>query len=362
MKKTIIALALLSVVGIAPAAAAQQEEREQERREEAQRRLEEVQRQLEQALQQLREAQTDEARRGLEEAMAALRAAMRELQERRAFEVITGARPGGVRVFSYGGETPQVAVFGDDRPRIGVLVQTDRNEETDPVGARLTAVTPGGPADEAGLEAGDIVTEANGVSLAATSRRDNPGERFIDIVRELDEGDDLRITYRRDGETHTAVLSPRVMESDSFFYSFRDSMDVWAPRLERMDPEIFIEPRTLRVEPRTLTIEPSEMIARIALPHRWLNIELVTLDEDLGSYFGTAQGLLVIRAPRDEDLGLLSGDVILEINGRAPTGPSHALRILRSYEEGETVTMQIMRQRNRRTIEFTVPERDRDFR
>ena len=52
----------------------------------------------------------------------------------------------------------------------------------------MAAVTPGGPAAEAGLEAGDIITDANGVSLASSERRyENPGERFIDIVRELQE-------------------------------------------------------------------------------------------------------------------------------------------------------------------------------
>jgi S1-C subfamily serine protease len=85
------------------------------------------------------------------------------------------------------------------------------------------------------------------------------------------------------------------------------------------------------------------------------------LDEDLGAYFGTKEGLLVVRAPSDADLNLRSGDVILQIDGRAPTSPSHALRILRSYEGGETVSMQIMRNKSRTTVDFTVPENDWKF-
>jgi S1-C subfamily serine protease len=110
-----------------------------------------------------------------------------------------------------------------------------------------------------------------------------------------------------------------------------------------------------------LMVEPSEMIATLEMPHRWFNVELVTLDEDLGAYFGTTEGLLVVRAPGDAEMDLRSGDVILQINGRVPTSPSHALRILRSYEPEETVSMQIMRDRSRQTIEFTVPKSDWEF-
>ena len=357
MKKTILAFTFLALVGTAPTLMAQDVEREQERREEAERQLLEAQTQLERALTQLRESQTQAARRDLDEAMAAMRAAQRELTERGRYTIMRQGRPDDVRVFSFGDNVPQVAFIGDDRPRIGVLVQTNRDGETDPTGAVLTAVTPGGPADEAGLQAGDIVTEANGISLetAGGRRSANPGERFVEIVGALEEGGELHVTYRRDGQIHMATLSPRVMDSsNSYSYAFGDSPDfVFEPG---MITEFMTEPRIAR-----LRVEPSEMIARIVMPHRWLNVELVTLDEDLGAYFGTSEGLLVVRAPGDSDLGLRSGDVILSIDGRAPTSPSHALRILRSYDQGESVSMQIMRNKSRTTVDFMVPENDWQF-
>jgi membrane-associated protease RseP (regulator of RpoE activity) len=361
MRKTILAFVLFAMVGSVPLVG-QQEEREQERREEVKRRLETARAQLERALEQIRAANTDSARREIVEAIAAMRAAQRELADR--YRVFADRKvPGGVSVYSYGARAPQVAVFGDDRPRIGVLVRTDRDDETDRIGAVLTAVTPGGPAEEAGLMAGDIITEANGVALAARGRgRDeNPGQRLIEIVGDLEEGEELRVSYQRGGETHTAVLAPRVLASDAFADAFGDSVfagDLMRRDLmrgfERFDPSVFAP----RVE--ELKIAPIEMIARIGLPHRWLDIELVTLDEDLGSYFGTTEGVLVIRAPGDDDLGLKSGDVILVIDGRKPKSPSHALRILRSYEEGETVSMQIMRNGSQQRVTITVPENDRD--
>jgi S1-C subfamily serine protease len=90
-------------------------------------------------------------------------------------------------------------------------------------------------------------------------------------------------------------------------------------------------------------------------------MELVELDEDLGAYFGTSEGLLVVRAPEDDDLDFRSGDVILDVDGRRPADQSHLVRIMRSYEAGETMHIGIMRNRNRETVSITVPERDSDF-
>ena len=45
-------------------------------------------------------------------------------------------------------------------------------------------------------------------------------------------------------------------------------------------------------------------------------------------------GVLVISVPKDSELGLKGGDVVLAVDGRKPESPSHLLRILRSYEQG----------------------------
>jgi S1-C subfamily serine protease len=91
----------------------------------------------------------------------------------------------------------------------------------------------------------------------------------------------------------------------------------------------------------------------------WCDFELVTLNPDLGEYFGTKEGLLVVKAPEDSSLLLKSGDVILAIGGRKPTSPSHAMRILRSYDAGETVAIDIMRRQKRLALSWTVPARDK---
>ncbi len=61
-------------------------------------------------------------------------------------------------------------------------------------GIELTTVTPGGPADVAGLEAGDVVTAIGGVAVS-----DFAG--LIAVLRDASAGDEVVVTVERDGET-----------------------------------------------------------------------------------------------------------------------------------------------------------------
>ena len=86
-------------------------------------------------------------------------------------------------------------------------------------------------------------------------------------------------------------------------------------------------------------------------------MELATLTPQLGRYFGTEKGVLVVRAPKDDSFKLEDGDVILAIDGREPTSGSHATRILSSYQPGEKISIKLMRQHKAVNLETTLPER-----
>jgi S1-C subfamily serine protease len=66
--------------------------------------------------------------------------------------------------------------------------------------------------------------------------------------------------------------------------------------------------------------------------------------------------VLVARAPSDATLGLQDGDVIVAIGGREPQSGSHAMRILRSYQPGESVEIRVLRDRKAQTLKAAVPE------
>lgn len=83
-------------------------------------------------------------------------------------------------------------------------------------------------------------------------------------------------------------------------------------------------------------------------------MELARLTPQLGHYFGTDHGVLVVRAPAHGALGLQDGDVILSIGGRTPRSSSQAARILTSYDPGQKIRLVIMREHRRIDIAATM--------
>jgi S1-C subfamily serine protease len=236
---------------------------------------------------------------------------------------------------------PRAFAFTLNRGRIGVVVKTDEDERADRIGARIEAVTPGGPAEKAALKADDIITRFNGVSLARDDDDDsNPGAKLVRLAQALDPGDTVRVEYRRGNENHSATLVAAEVEN-------RWNVNV-EPRIN-VDPRIKVAPGFDFEFPRGFGM---------MMGHPWGELELVTLNTDLGEYFGTQEGVLVVRAPTDGDLQLKGGDVILAIDGRKPTSPAHAMRILRSYDKGESVKIDVMRKQRRITVTWTVPDRE----
>jgi len=243
--------------------------------------------------------------------------------------------------------------FSDNRGRIGVLVNSGANAETDRYGAKIDAVTPGGPAEKAGIKAGDIITKFNGTSLAGVAAEDaddsGPGMRLIELAHQLEPGDTVRVEYRRGSDTKSATL----VAEDLGGYAWTGVMPRMAIPSPRFDMEEF--------GPMALLGDGNRV--DFCFGDSWCELDLVTLNADLGAYFGTREGLLVVKAPADSALPLKSGDVILSIGGRKPTSPAHAMRILRSYDTGEAVSIEIMRHERRQTLSWTVPESsERNFR
>src|SRR5436309_10497764 len=66
-----------------------------------------------------------------------------------------------------------VYTFSDSRGRIGVIVDTKADAAGDKVGARIDGITPGGPAEKAGLKVGDVITRFNGTALAGARSEDD---------------------------------------------------------------------------------------------------------------------------------------------------------------------------------------------
>ena len=219
------------------------------------------------------------------------------------------------------------------RAVLGIQLQVEpaANES----GATITSVSPGGPAADAGVAKGDIIVALNGAPITGP----NAGREVVERMAAVSPDSKVTLKVMRDGKPKEFQITPRANVAD-FFPGFN------GPGPGRPGgPWEALEMRTV----------PPGGVGAI-----FEGMELADLSPALGQYFGTSQGVLVIRVPHDGAfLKLQDGDVILSIDGRVPENGSHAARILRSYQPGEKIHLKVMRQKKTLELEGTLPERHR---
>jgi C-terminal processing protease CtpA/Prc len=265
----------------------------------------------------------ERAREELERARVELQKATRELA--RSMARVERDNP-KVQYFEYM-TNPQRAV-------LGVLIPDD-NEAEETRGVRLLAVTPGSGAEKAGLKAGDLVTSLNGKPMAAEGKA-TPQKRMREVMRGLKAGDEVKVEYQRDGRGRSTTVVTQPPE-----------------------PEIAIAPLPMinewlhseEFEKAPLAGAPWFMFRGSAIR----GLELAKLDEDLGSYFKTTEGVLVVKAPKDGALKLKSGDVIQKIDGVSVSEPVTVLDKLRSRGEEQAVELEVVRKGRRMELQGRIP-------
>ncbi len=227
----------------------------------------------------------------------------------------------------------------DDRPVLGITIGSTQDKEA-VAGVKILGVSPGGAAAEAGLRSDDVITTINKESLSADNAHE-ANSKLLDFLSGVEEGDVLAVEYLRNGKVLTTEVSPKRMMVHSFQFrgpgsrGFKFALPPQAPGAPDADfSQIFF----------------------ISGAGGWGDMEMVKLTEDLGRYFGTEEGFLVISAPRDEEFQLRDGDVIQSIDGRKHNSVSHTIRILSSYQSGEKLEIKIMRDKRRKTLKIEVPD------
>jgi S1-C subfamily serine protease len=208
------------------------------------------------------------------------------------------------------GEGPGHAVIG---------VQLDSDGTRD--GAHVRDVSPGGPAAQAGIRAGDVIVSINGRDV----KSDHAAAEVARQLRSAEPDTKVKIRVQRAGRTL------------DFEVTARAAQNAWS--IPGMPPDLRI--------PFGPGFDAHGGVA---------GMELATLTPQLGTYFGTAKGVLVLRAPRQAAFNLQDGDVILSIDGREPSSGSHATRILDSYQPGEKIKLALMRQHKKMSVEAVMPE------
>lgn len=96
------------------------------------------------------------------------------------------------RMRSWGGDG-SFNMWSDEKPRLGVQVQDTEDDK----GVKLLEVDEDEPADKAGLEEDDIITQFNGKNITSV-------DSFKEMMKDVKKGDTIKLTYLRDGKSQTA--------------------------------------------------------------------------------------------------------------------------------------------------------------
>lgn len=270
---------------------------------------------------------------------------------------------------------------------------------------RVDEVLPGSPADHAGIREGDVVVRLNG--RAAT-------QEAVEGLRDhLSRGDTVRLRIRRDGreeervvvaaarqrqvvidrgggDRQVVVLPPGagrriVVEMDSVMPNldslrfhldslrtrlrgmardsvliirmdtlvrvFRDSLSAAMPRwnreFQRIGSDTWVLPYMLEFGPRSLA-----------------GAEFTEMNEGLGRYFHTREGLLVLQVGPETPAGragLQAGDVVVEADGHRVKEMGD-LRQAFAHSNGQEVHLTVLRDGARRQLNVRWDPRARMFR
>jgi len=313
------------------------------------------------------------------------------------------------------------------QPRMGIMVDT-RSRDTDKWGAYVTSVTPGGPADRAGILSGDIIMRIAGKSLTERSAKNvsddesSPGVRLINIVSQLEPGKPVEVELRRGTQNRNVKVTPIEDDSPAIASVMRDRTP-WTGSFSYTLPGHELSGRVATPEAMTMEAPSVNLFSGAgSFMYSWgsnglfANLELVSLNEKLCSYFGTTEGVLVVSTearrpfedgvvmqatPRDVvirtqgdstvtrpsrgrvtvrgsdradttytvdgtaragslrrtqiNIGVEPGDVIVSVDGRKVTTPSQLMRVVATYDRGEEFKLQIMRQKRAETLTVKMP-------
>jgi len=177
-------------------------------------------------------------------------------------------------------------------------------------GVLITEVDKDSPADKAGLQQGDVITEFDGKPVDDT-------DDLTRFVQRSEPGSEVQVRIMRQGKAQTIKVTLGELRWRAPIYP------LWKLR------------------------QPFFSRYRFFFAGR-LGLMVQNLNPSLGEYFQreSGQGVLVIEVEEDspaEEAGFQPGDVIIRIDGEAVEDTEDLFDILRETREGDKLTVEILR-------------------
>ncbi len=241
-------------------------------------------------------------------------------------------------------------------PRLGVILGEPDNGN----GNLVIGVTPGSGAEAAGIRQDDRL-----ITVAGRDVQDNTIQTVREILADREAGETIEVMVQRGDETELTLgveVGSPVRDLTIIARQFGDmgtelgrEMSIIGQRLGEMGGDIEIE-----VFQGLEGLEGLSELPFPPLPPRLAGLgsktDLASNHEGLAAYFGTGEGVLVLRIADDNPLNLNSGDVILSLDGQVVNRPVEIGRELMAREPGEDIVLQVMRAGDRMELSGKIPE------
>ncbi len=206
-------------------------------------------------------------------------------------------------------------------------------------GVLISGVAEGSPAQEAGIEDGDVIVKFNGKNVESA-------DGLQDLVGDLEPGAKVKIQLERDGDSKTVTVTLGERPENFFSWS-SDDFDF------DFDGDSF---RDLGHHMKGDWVSMTESIGRPRL-----GVQVTELGKDLAEYFDTdaESGVLVLGVSEESvagEAGVKAGDVIQKVGDQTVSTPSELRRSLRDYEKGDAFAIQVLRKGKTQKLDATMNE------
>lgn len=208
---------------------------------------------------------------------------------------------------------------------------------------RLTGITPGGGAEEAGLKPGDKIVKLNGVPLGKPGA--SPLGNLTREMKQVAAGETVTVVYERDGDEYPATIRTRGHEKEvtATMEALKDRFGIDVD-LEGLEEGIAAAAQSVAMSAAALGTSGMNMggMQTQVIDLSREQPRLIDLDENLGGYFGVDAGVLVIDAPQGS-AELRNGDVLLSLDDQPVTDATLAQALIAKAESG-TLAAKVRRQ------------------
>lgn len=209
------------------------------------------------------------------------------------------------------------------------------------------------PAQEAGLNEGDIILEFDNMAVSG-------GEMLLHEVRSHKPGETVTLRIEREGKTQRVKV-----ELGEY-----TEQDIWK-EFEARFPTLFRIPESgtfPEQEPRTFRFPfegriPGEKLGvwRLLENQKYIGVTIETLDEGLSGFFGLKDGvgILVRSVEKDspaEKAGLRVGDLIVGADGKRVQTSDELIKLINEKEKGEKIELEILRDKKKMKVSVEIDE------